>query len=99
MSADAPPSGEASRSRKRPALRPLFIAAVLCIAAFVGLLFWPSNPESSPHDLSRADGRSRFYATTYPKIEAPPNLSLPERLSWEWRQYQRRHGDRKSTRL
>jgi hypothetical protein len=84
-----------SGSRKRVALRPWFVAIVLGIAAFFGWLFWPGQSGTSPFELSRADGRPRFYVTTYSKTEVPPNLSLRERLFWAWREYQRRHGKRK----
>src|SRR5664279_4463640 len=83
-----------SGSRKRVALRPWFVAIVLGIAAFYGWLFWPGQPGTSPLELSRADGKTRFYATTYSKTEVPLNLSLRERLFWAWREYQRRHGKR-----
>ena len=94
LSTDAPPRAEGSRSRKRPALRPLLVVAVLGIAAFIGLLFWPSNPGISPYDLSNEDGRSRFCATTFSEMQMPPNLSLHQRLYWSWLQYKRRHGKR-----
>jgi hypothetical protein len=55
------------------------------------LIFWPSGPENSPYDLSRADGKSRFYATKYSKVEMSPNLSLSQKLYWTWRDYWRRH--------
>ena len=94
MSTELPlPDLEPGTNRRR-ALRPLFLATVMGIAVFMGLLFWPSSSQISPFDLSREDGRSRFYATTYPKTEAPPNLTLPQRLSWAWMQYQRRHRKR-----
>ena len=83
-----------SGSRKRVALRPGFVAIVLGLAAFIGWLCWPGQSGISPLELSRADGRPRFYATTYAKTEVPPNLSPRERLSWAWREYQRRHGKR-----
>jgi hypothetical protein len=64
------------------------------MAVFIGVLFWPSDPQTSPYDLSRADRKPRFYATTYSKMEAPPNLTLPQRLSWKWRQYRQHHAKR-----
>jgi len=83
-----------SGAKKRVALRPWFVAIVLGIAAFYGWLFWPTESGTDPFELSRADGRPRFYATTYSKMEVPPNFSLRERLFWAWGQYQRRHGKR-----
>ncbi len=95
MSTEAPlPAAKSGSAKKRPALRPWFLAIVLGIAAFYGWLFWPSSPETNPYDLSRADGKSRFYATTYSKMEMPRKLPLPQRLLWTWTQYQRRHAKR-----
>src|SRR5664279_2317388 len=94
MSTDTPPRAEEGRSRKQPALRPLLLAAVLGLAAFIGLLFWPSDPENSPYDLRNADGKPRFYATTFSEMQMPPNLFLHQRLYWSWLQYKRRHGKR-----
>jgi hypothetical protein len=63
----------------------------LCFAAFFAWLTWPSAPETSPRDLSRADGKPRFYTTAYPKAQRPANLSLGQRLAWEWAQFEQRH--------
>lgn len=94
MSTDPLPRTKERRSRNRPALRPLLVVAVLGIAAFIGLLFWPSDPENSPYDLRNGDGKPRFYATTFSEVQMPPNLSLRQRLYWSWLQQKRRHGKR-----
>ncbi|HWQ93768.1 MAG TPA: hypothetical protein VN673_19050 [Clostridia bacterium] len=80
--------------KKRPVIRVWFVAVVLCWAAFFAWILWPANPKDSPYDLSRADGKLRFYATSYPKAQRPANLTLDQRVAWEWRQYQRRHRKR-----
>lgn len=94
MSTEAPLPARESGAKRRPALRPFFLAAVLSIAVVIGWAFWPSNPENSPFDLSRADGKSRFCATTYSKMETPSNLTLRQQLYWVWMQYRQRHGKR-----
>jgi len=81
-------------SKKRAAIRPWFLATILAIAALFGWLVWPSESQIGPLELSRVDGKSRFYATTYSKMQTPPNLSLRQRLFWAWMQYQRRYGKR-----
>jgi hypothetical protein len=92
MSAEVPLANWKSGSpKKRRALRLWFLATVLGIAAFYGWLLWPSDTAISPYDLSRADGKPRFYATTFPKLEPPRNLPVPQRLLWTVAQYQRRH--------
>jgi hypothetical protein len=78
-------------SKKRPAVRLWIVAAALFMAALILWLAWPSNLQSDPYDLSRADGRSRFWATTYSKAEPQANLSARQRLIWKWMQYKRRH--------
>ena len=93
MSTERTASSPEPTSKRRPAIRPLLLAAALGLAAFIGLLFWPSNSQISPVELSREDGRSRFCPIVYPKSHQPPNLTLAERLGWEWRQYRRRHGN------
>jgi hypothetical protein len=93
MSTERTASTSEPRPNRRPVLRPLFLAVVLGLAAFIGLLFWPSSSQINPLDLSREDGRSRFCRTAYPKAQPPPNLTLAQRSTWEWRQYRRRHGN------
>ena len=84
-----------SEAKKRALVRPWFVATVLGIAAFVTWLAWPSSESGiAPFTLSNADGKSRFYATTYSKMQTPPNLPLRQRLFWAWMQYQRRYGKR-----
>ena len=61
------------------------------MASLVGWLFWPTSPEGNPYDLSRADGKPRLYATTYPKIGMPPNLSPVQKLYWRWMVFNQRH--------
>ena len=95
MSTEAQLPAETTGSvKKRPALRLWILATVMGIAAFFGWLLWPSDTEISPFDLSRADGKPRFYATTYSKMEMPRRLPLPQRLLWTWTEYQRRHRKR-----
>ena len=94
MSTEPPPPAPESGSKKQAAVRLWFVATVLGLAAFIVLLFWPSESGSDPFELSRADGRSRFYATTYAKAQAPPNLALSQRLFWVLTQYQRCYGKR-----
>ena len=95
MNVEAPPTnGKGASANKRPALRLWVLATALGVAVFYGLLFWPSDGEISPIDLSRADGKPRFYATAYPKTQLPRNLPLPRRLFLMWSQYQWRHRKR-----
>ena len=85
-----------SGSKKPSAVRPWFLTAVLGIAALIGWLAWPSEPDIGPFELSRADGRSRFYATTYSKMEMPRNLPLSQRLWWAWAKYKQEYRRRYS---
>ena len=78
------------QSKKRVAIRAWVVAPVLVLAAFILCLAWPR--ENDPFELSRADGRPRFFATVYSKTPVPPNLPLAERLVREWYQYKRHHG-------
>jgi hypothetical protein len=91
MSAETPLPGE---PKKRPAVRPWFFAIILGMAAFIAWLAWPAEPRIDAFELSRADGKSRFYATTYSTMQTPAKLSLRQRLVWWWMQYQRRHAKR-----
>src|SRR5262245_32212818 len=79
-------------SKNRRALRPSFPATVLSLATLIGWLCWPADPESSPYELSRADGKPRFYRTTYEKRVMPSGLPLRQMVAWQWEEYQRRHG-------
>ncbi len=85
------PSPE-SGSKKRPGPRLWFVATVLAVAALILWLVWPAESGIDPYELSRADGRSRFWATAYPIMQTPPNLPLHERVFWAWTQFKRRHG-------
>jgi len=92
MSIEAAKSVLESGPKKRPALRPLFVVGTICAAVFFGWVLWPSTQEEEAHDLSRADGRSRFCVTSYSKRQMPPNLTLRQRLFWLWMEYNRRRG-------
>jgi hypothetical protein len=95
MSMEAPlPAGEGGPIKKQPALRLWFLAAVLGLAALYAWLLWPSNTGISAFDLSREDGKSRFEATSFSKLEAPPHLPPYQQLLWAWRQYLWRHRKR-----
>jgi hypothetical protein len=95
MSANAQlPAGTSESPKKRPALRLWVLAIALGMAAFYGWVLWPSDSEISPYELSRADGKARFYATTLSTLEAPRKLSIPQRLIWAWAEFQRRHAKR-----
>ncbi len=76
-----------SRPEPRPLFRPWFLMCVLVTAAMIGWAVWPSAPEVSALERSRADGKPRFYATTYPKLQLPPHFTLLQRLRWEWAQF------------
>jgi len=69
---------------------------ILPVPAFILWLAWPSKLGMDTIELSRADGRSRFWATVYPKTQGPPNLTLRQRLQWEWVQFKRHHGKQNS---
>jgi len=92
MSTDPAPPIPESRPKKRAVVRPWFLACALGAAGLVGWLAWPSDSRISPFDLSRADGKPRFYATTYPKMQLPSKLPLSQRLFWTWVQFKRRYG-------
>ena len=79
---------------KRAPVRPWLAVVVLGLAAVVGWLAWPSDSGISPLELSRADGKSRFSATSYPKMELSGNLALSQKLLWKWVQLKRRYGKR-----
>ncbi len=86
-------TGIESTAKKQPAVRLWLVALVLGLAIVVGWLAWPSAGEGiDPFSLSRQDGKSRFYTTSYPKLQTPPNLPLRDRLWWAWVEYRRRHG-------
>ena len=70
------------------------MATALGLAALYAWLLWPSNTGISAFDLSREDGKSRFEATSYSKLEAPPHLPPYQQLLWAWRQYLWRHRKR-----
>ncbi len=98
MSTEPPLPDPEGGLKKRRVIRPWFLAVVLGMAAVVGWLAWPANESGlSAFDLSRADGRPRFYATTYPRREAmraPRNFTPMQRLFWAWMNYKQRYGKR-----
>jgi len=94
MCTEVSPATTKDVSKKRPVVRVWFLAIVLCWAALFAWLAWPAGPENNPYDLSRADGKSRFYSTSYPKTQRPARLTLRQWLAWEWMQYQQRHRKR-----
>lgn len=79
-------------SRKRLAVRPWFLLLVLGAAALIAWSAWPSASSSgiSSIDLSRADGKPRFEATSYPNTDIS-KLTFGQRLFWTWMDYKRRH--------
>lgn len=70
-------------------MRPWFLLVVLGFAAGLTWLVWPSQPGVSVIELSRADGKPRFWATTYATVDLS-NLTLPERIHYVWMKYMRR---------
>jgi len=81
-----------SESKKRPAVRLWLVATTLVLAAFILWLAWPAEQGSNPYDLSRADGRPRFWATAYRRMELPQDLPLRVRVFLPWTQFKRHHG-------
>lgn len=79
-------------SRKRLAVRPWFLLLVLGAAALIAWWAWPSASSSgiSVIDLSRADGKPRFFATSYAQSDRS-NLPFGRRLLWAWMDFKRRH--------
>lgn len=77
-------------AKKQPTVRIWLLVAALAVAALLGWSAWPSNPGISPYDLSREDGKSRFWLTCYPKVELRSSLPVRQRLQWKWTQYTRR---------
>jgi hypothetical protein len=92
MSTEPVPPAHESESNKQPAVRLWFVGTVLAVAALSLWLGWPSTSAGiDPYVLSCADGKSRFWATAYTRMQQPANLSLHQRVSWTWTQYKRRH--------
>jgi hypothetical protein len=75
--------------RKRPAIRLWFLFVILSLLGFIAWVAWPSDKVASVTELSRADGKPRFEATSYAKGDLS-GQSLRQRLSWYWREYSRR---------
>jgi hypothetical protein len=78
-----------SKTRKSPALRPWFLLLSLSVAACIAWLAWPSQSNVSVFELSRADGKPRFWVTTYSKADLS-SLTLRQRLYYMWMDYVRR---------
>ena len=76
----------------RAKTRPWFLAVVLGVAALIGWGAWPSDQGIAPFELSRLDGKPRFFITTYSKGEGPSNLTLSQRLDVALWEYKRRYG-------
>lgn len=79
-----------SRPTKRPAVRVWFLGLVVIGASLIAWLAWPQEQQDGPYELSRQDGKSRFWATSLPKSERPEKLSLLQRLRWDFDQYRER---------
>ncbi|MEW6302659.1 MAG: hypothetical protein AB1705_04260 [Verrucomicrobiota bacterium] len=89
MNAKVPVLPVESGLRKRPAIRLWFLLVVLSLSAFIAWFVWPSDAGVSVTELSRADGKPRFKATSYGKADLS-GQSLRQRLSWYWRDYSQR---------
>ena len=83
--------GFLNQDMKQPRIRPWFLVTVIAIAVFVGWVTWPDESGTNPLELSRGDGKPRFHATSYSKIEFPPGTGLYERIVWTWLDFRRRH--------
>jgi hypothetical protein len=68
------------------------LASAIIIAALFAWVAWPSDPGISPLDQSREDGKSRFWASSYPKTGGASNASLSARIFLLWMDLQRRYG-------
>lgn len=78
--------------RKPRLVRLCFILVALGAAALIAWLAWPSrSSDVSVTDLSRADGKPRFWATAYQKPNLS-NLPLGQRLYMTWIIYRQHHG-------
>ena len=90
---EEPPFAPEVAAKQPTRARPWLLAALLCAGALIGWLAWPSHEQGiSPWDLSLEDGKSRFYATRYVKVQTPPHLSIVDRVAWAWMEFKRRHG-------
>jgi len=79
---------------KKKRVRPLLLLIIAGLAVFIGWLAWPRGSSDSPFELSRADGRPRFYATEYSTPSPPPNLGVVQSLYWNWAQFRNRRAAR-----
>jgi len=73
----------------------------LALAAVLGWVLFSTNevpaPDADPHELSRADGRSRFWPTRYSVAVLPANSSFRVRLVAAWMQFRQRHSRKNPT--
>ena len=94
LASDAKTTATTGPKKRRLFLRPVFLVIVLAFAVFFGWLLWPVGPQISPYDLSRQDGKSRFFATKLQEFSPGPNLNFTQRLYWKWVMFTRTHGKR-----
>lgn len=80
---------EEAQSAKRPRVRLWFLVLVGSLAVLFGWMAWPKDAKGSVYDLSKADGRPRFYATKEATRSAPSDLSGFDYLIWRWNDYRR----------
>ena len=78
-----------AQSAKRPRVRLWFLVLVGTLAVLFGWMAWPKDAKESVYDLSKADGRPRFYATKEATRSAPSDLSGFDYLIWRWNDYRR----------
>ena len=82
MSPEPPLTIPESGLKKGAAVRLWVISVALGVAACTLWFAWPC--ERDPFQLSLADGKLRFVATSRSKMNRPPYLRLIERLKWDW---------------
>ncbi len=78
-----------SASKSNAVLRLWFLLLFLSAAVFITWLAWPSKPEVPVVELSKADGKPRFWVTNHSKMNQSSMNSL-QRLFWDWYEYKRR---------
>ena len=83
----SPPDG--ALPTKRPRFRLWLLILICTFAVLFGWALWPKYAEESVYDLSRADGRPRFYATKEATRSAPSDLSGFDYLICRWNDYRR----------
>ncbi len=64
---------------------------LIALSALVGItwLAWPSKPEVPVLEMSKADGKPRFWVTNYSKVNRS-GMNFFQRLFWDWYEYKRR---------